>query len=105
MDVDALTDEEKARVLRRHLVSREERDDSATRRPSATAETLSEGRPTLAAAAVHFPSDLSIGSADGDETPRHAAQLDEESEFPVPYSTPGGDITFVLAKCVVQTVV
>lgn len=91
-DIEALTDEEKARVLRRHLVSREVRTESSTPRASTPAELQPGGRPNLGNA-VHFPSDESalVEDDSGAPTP-HAA--DEDPEFPIPYSTPGGDITY-----------
>lgn len=73
------------RVLRRHLVSREERlgETSASRRGSTTAE-LANGRPNLAN--VHFPSE--------DEHGGSAAE--EDDDFPISYTAPGADITFVI---------
>lgn len=88
-DLDALPAEEKARILRRHLVSREERGESQSRRGSSTVDNLA--RPDLSAAAVHFRSDDSVVEDDA-PTPRAG---DDDSEFPIPYSTPGGDITYV----------
>lgn len=92
MDIETLPDEEKARVLRRHLVSREVRGDSSTPRGSTNAEIQPGGRPNLGPN-VHFPSDESALLEESEApTPRAA---DDDSEFPIPYATPGGDITYV----------
>lgn len=92
VDIEALPDEEKARVLRRHLVSREIRGESSTPRGSTTAELQPGGKPNLENA-VHFPSDESALAVDDSEatTPR---AVDDDGEFPIPYSSPGGDITY-----------
>lgn len=67
--LDEMTDEEKARVLRRHLVSREER------------------------AQVH--GDASSSRSDSGQSMRssQAIQREETEPFPVPYHAPGADIT------------
>lgn len=93
VDIDNLTDEEKARVLRRHLVSREVRGEgSTTPRGSTNAEIQPGGRPNMGAA-VHFPSDEFALDQDDSEVPTPRA-ADEDPEFPIPYSTAGGDITY-----------
>ena len=79
---DELTDEEKARVLRRHLVSREERQ---TNRPAT---------PDLAA----IPGSSQYGSEDGvisrrSSTSHMRLQREDTDPFPVPYDAHGADIT------------
>jgi proton-coupled amino acid transporter len=67
-----IPDEEKARVLRRHLVSAEERGTSKVPTPG------HDGTPVE-------------GSQAGD-----SAVVDgPEDPFPIPYDAPGGDVTYV----------
>jgi solute carrier family 36 (proton-coupled amino acid transporter) len=77
IDIDDLPEEEKARILRRHLVSGNDR--RLDKKPSTDAD---------------FPS-LSSGS-----TPRGGpsrAEPEQETDvFPVPYHTPGADIVYAL---------
>lgn len=99
LDLDALPDEEKARVIRRHLVSREERGDSASARAPTPAEQPLGGRLRLEDAAVHFPSDELFPVQDtgsGMNTPPQGT--DDDSDFPIPYSAPGADVTFVFCE-------
>ncbi|TFK46084.1 hypothetical protein OE88DRAFT_1668237 [Heliocybe sulcata] len=78
MTLDALTDEEKAKVLRRHLVSREERD-----RQQAEDAGSSNGQ------------DASVGTS----RPSSALLRREDTEpFPIPYQAPGADITHDVYK-------
>ncbi|EIN09975.1 hypothetical protein PUNSTDRAFT_86492 [Punctularia strigosozonata HHB-11173 SS5] len=73
--LDELTEEEKARVLRKHLVSREEREQ-----------------------ALGGPSRSDAGSEGGrSRRSSHAVREDSEA-FPVPYHAPGADITHTLYK-------
>ena len=65
-DVDSLQEDDKVKVLRKHLVSREERQGNISRPPSRQS-SISQFRPR---------------------------QEDSEA-FPVPYHTPGADITYV----------
>lgn len=83
-DLDDLPDEDKAKVLRRHLVSREEREAEGLRRPS-----VASARPPMDA--IQFNSNDSGGSS-------YAPSLgpgEDLEPFPVPFSSAGGDITFV----------
>jgi len=66
-DVESLQEEEKVKVLRKHLVSREERRGNNSAAPSRRSSTSQSARPR---------------------------QEDTEA-FPVPYHTPGADITYV----------
>ena len=77
-DLDDLPDEEKARVLRKHLVSREERVNS--RQPSVTRDSVT--RPQT--------SDVHIAASQSGPSSIHKV---DEDEFPSPFSHPGGDIT------------
>lgn len=105
VDLDTLPDEEKARVLRRHLVHREIRggeSNSASRRGSATVDT---GAPRPDLLGVHFRSDDSVvggveddQTGSGTETPTQRAVGEDDADFPIPYSTPGGDITHSIYK-------
>lgn len=78
-DLDELSPEEKARVLRRHLVSREER--AARQDDQGDHELSSDGTPT--ATPGRRPSVAGPGSMH---------RMDTEP-FPIPFNAPGGDIT------------
>ncbi|KAG8744133.1 neutral amino acid transporter [Ceratobasidium sp. 414] len=80
-DVD---EAERARVLRRHLVSAEERSD-ASRRPSAGG--LSLARPAFLA---RRPSSGAASSKNPSPDP--------EEPFPIPYGSVGGDVTHEIYK-------
>lgn len=68
LDIDNLPDEEKAKVLRRHLVSKEDRKGDSNEDISKPSVTFVEG---------------------SSQNPRR-----EDSEpFPVPYNAPGADVT------------
>ncbi|KAG8908140.1 neutral amino acid transporter [Tulasnella sp. 403] len=87
--LDELPDEEKARVLRRHLVSREERGRADDDGGSAV------GQPSGAAAssALNVPG---VASSRASIAGSHH-RLDTEP-FPVPFDAPGGDITHDIYK-------
>ncbi|TFY57488.1 hypothetical protein EVJ58_g6989 [Rhodofomes roseus] len=75
--LDDLTDEEKARILRRHLVSRQDRGGPAGQSSRAS---------------------VSGGSDNGAVSKRSStshlrAQREESETFPVPYHAPGADVT------------
>ena len=75
--LDDLTDEEKARILRRHLVSRQERD----------------GQPGPSSRGS-----VSGGSDNGAVSKRSSfsylrTQREDSEPFPVPYHAPGADVT------------
>lgn len=71
---DEASDEFKAEMLRRHLVSREERNRSSHNSPSAN---------------------LPANSASGDNAVSGDADEDSEEEFSAPLDVPGADITWV----------
>ena len=78
---DDLTDEDKARVLRRHLVSREERQNNRPSTPDQVPGSLSRR-----------------GSDTGNISHRSSVsmlrpQREDTEPFPVPYDAPGADIT------------
>ncbi len=77
-DLDDLPDEEKARIVRKHLVSREERVNS--RQPSMTRDSSSK------------PQISEVPLASNQSGPSSMYGVDED-EFPTPFSHPGGDIT------------
>jgi len=85
---DALGDDEKIKILRKHLVSREERmghsknnSRHSSRRPSVHENGSSQRTPSR---------HESRPSAPGPSQPN-------SSPFPIPYHAPGGDITYVLS--------
>lgn len=84
-DLDDLPDEDKAKVLRRHLVSREEREAEGLRRPSVVS-----ARPNIDAA--HHPSN---DSGAGSSYAPSVGPGEDLEPFPVPFSSAGGDITSV----------
>ncbi|KAJ3775642.1 vacuolar amino acid transporter 4 [Lentinula raphanica] len=81
VDLDDLPDEEKAKILRRHLVSKEERErerrEAQEVTPSSTPDVVSHTR-------------RSSGSG-------RIAREDSEP-FPVPYAAPGADVTHDIYK-------
>ena len=80
-DLEEVPDEDKAKVLRRHLVSRDERDNTSSRRTSVSASPRVD---TL----------WSEPGASGES-------VVGDVEFPIPYSTPGGDITHVYSPAII----
>jgi solute carrier family 36 (proton-coupled amino acid transporter) len=72
-DLDDLPDEEKAKVLRRHLVSKDERLKQA----EGTSNT----------------GDLRVPSQPASVTGRRQQRREDTELFPVPYDTPGADVT------------
>ncbi|KAI0635584.1 transmembrane amino acid transporter protein-domain-containing protein [Trametes polyzona] len=86
--LDELTDEDKARIVRRHLVSREERQN----RP-ATPEQPARGS---------FSAGSDAGNA-GNVSKRSSAshirlEREDTNPFPVPYDAPGADVTHSIYK-------
>ena len=83
---EELTDEEKARILRRHLVSREQREHQLDRKSSfGSFNDRGEG-PSISKR-------QSLGAV------RDTAVAREDSEpFPIPYHTPGADLTHNIYK-------
>jgi proton-coupled amino acid transporter len=66
-DVDSLQEDDRVKVLRKHLVSREERRGNNSGAPSRRSSTSQFARP----------------------------RREDTEAFPVPYHTPGADITYV----------
>lgn len=82
VDLDELPDEEKAKVLRRHLVSKEERKNGQGEASSIAGSDLE---------VPHIPE---AGSSRRSSSGAHAGPTREESEpFPIPYHAPGADVT------------
>lgn len=84
---DDMTDEEKARILRKHLVSREEREQQVDRRSSfgsLAPDNRGEG-----------PSKSKRSSED---LPHAILQREDSEAFPIPYHTPGADLTHDIYK-------
>ena len=85
--IDAgVTEEEKARVLGRHLVSADER--SASTKPSITPHDITP-------VGEHGDSGYFGGGAGGPPTEGNSSGVAEREEevFPIPYDAPGGDVT------------
>ncbi|KZS92496.1 hypothetical protein SISNIDRAFT_412510 [Sistotremastrum niveocremeum HHB9708] len=81
-DLDALTDEEKAKIIRKHLVSRQERQGRAS--PGVDLE---------------FDPDDYISNPGANSSGRGSQHAAEDNEpFPLPYDAPGGDITHDVYK-------
>lgn len=78
---DDLTDEEKARVLRKHLVSRDERQNNGA--------GPSEPVPAASSRAESESGNLSKRSSFS----QLRVQKEDTEPFPVPYDAPGADIT------------
>lgn len=93
-DVESVPDQDKARVLRRHLVSREER----SRRPSDSDTGPAVGSSPLGPAVLAGPPPGSLPDAVGsssvaDEVAARAVAREDSEPFPIPYHTEGGDVT------------
>lgn len=85
-DMSALTEEEKIKVLRKHLVPAEQRMKHGSTR-SRRSSSSSQQR----------PSDSQDQSGQSSRPPSPGPSRRENSEpFPLPYDAPGGDITYVV---------
>ncbi|KAJ6545038.1 vacuolar amino acid transporter 4 [Mycena vulgaris] len=91
LDLDDLPDEEKARVLRRHLVSKEARQNQGGEAKSTPASEL----------------DVPLGSQAGGSGSRRSSsgaqvnshvQREDTEPFPIPYHAPGADVTHDIYK-------
>ena len=83
---EELTDEEKARIIRRHLVSREQREHQLDRQSSiGSFADRGEG-----------PSRTQRQSVNASHDP--APPVDDSEPFPIPYHTPGADLTHNIYK-------
>lgn len=81
IDLDGLTDEEKAKVVRRHLVSKDERLNGPGKTPS------------IAGSDLEIPqSHLHSRRSSSNTGPTHPPREDTEP-FPIPYHAPGADVT------------
>ncbi|OCF62271.1 solute carrier family 36 (proton-coupled amino acid transporter) [Kwoniella mangroviensis CBS 10435] len=94
-----IPDEEKAKVLRRHLVSAEEREQSKTATPNeggvgGTTPTKEEG-PGSGSASVNASG--VERAAESGVTSGYGSTEDNE-QFPIPYDAVGGDVTHDLYK-------
>lgn len=81
--LDDLPDEEKAKVLRRHLVSKDERlskVDNAATSSDLDAVRSSGSRPSSSSGNSHTPA-------------RSNLQREDTETFPIPYHAPGADVT------------
>ncbi|KAF7374408.1 Aa-trans domain-containing protein [Mycena sanguinolenta] len=88
INLDDLPDEEKARVLRLHLVSKKER-----------------GRQGQANSTPHSELDVPLGAEAGGSGSRRSSddagahvQREDTEPFPIPYHTPGADVTHDIYK-------
>ncbi|KAJ7707318.1 transmembrane amino acid transporter protein-domain-containing protein [Mycena rosella] len=88
IDLDGLPDEEKARVLRRHLVSKEERKNQGGGEASTPASELDV--PLVGGSG-------SRRSSSGAHANAHVQREDTEP-FPIPYHAPGADVTHDIYK-------
>ncbi|KII85114.1 hypothetical protein PLICRDRAFT_45235 [Plicaturopsis crispa FD-325 SS-3] len=82
LDLEGLTDEEKAKVVRKHLVSKDERENRENGRAKSIAGSASG-------------SGLSRKSSSA-STP--AARREDTEAFPIPYHAPGADVTHDIYK-------
>ncbi|KAJ7471449.1 vacuolar amino acid transporter 4 [Mycena galericulata] len=86
LDLDDLPDEEKARVLRRHLVSKEERQNLGEATPASELDVPLGSQPGGSG---------SRRSSSGTPT---AVQREDSEPFPIPYHAPGADVTHDIYK-------
>ncbi|KAK7031269.1 hypothetical protein VNI00_013520 [Paramarasmius palmivorus] len=82
-DLEDLPAEEKARILRRHLVSREEREREQQEGSDLNVPTLSRR------------SSNSQRSSNGNSN-RGVLSREDSEPFPIPYHAPGADVTYVM---------
>lgn len=84
LNLDDFPDEEKARVLRRHLVSKAERGRDREVRSVASEEQLPQLRTS--------------GSSHSRSIPGSHIGREESEPFPIPYDAPGADVTCVMPR-------
>lgn len=82
--LDELTDEDKARIVRKHLVSREERQNNRPATPDHPARGSFSGGSDTGHAGI-----LSNRSS----TSHIRVEREDTDPFPVPYDAPGADVT------------
>ncbi|KAG1804416.1 amino acid transporter [Suillus subaureus] len=85
LDLDTPPDDHKARVIKRHLLMREERQNRGD--VNSTSGSLLDGRV--------FNDDT---PSPGSSTPPPATSREETEVFPIPYEAPGADITHDIYK-------
>ncbi|KAJ2917436.1 hypothetical protein MD484_g2996, partial [Candolleomyces efflorescens] len=94
LEFEALTDEDKARVLRRHLVSKEER--LGTPRPEKAASIAPS---ELEVPYQHQPEAGPSSRRSSNGTPQPYIHGEEDTDpFPIPYHAPGADVTHDIYK-------
>ncbi|KAL1940248.1 hypothetical protein VTO73DRAFT_9200 [Trametes versicolor] len=87
--LDELTDEDKARIVRKHLVSREERQNNRPATPDHPARGSFSGGSDTGHAGI-----LSNRSS----TSHIHVEREDTDPFPVPYDAPGADVTHSIYK-------
>lgn len=87
-DLATLGEEEKIKVLRKHLVSREQRLGHS--RGASNHSQLSSGRPSL-----HEPNSNRSHSRQASRPSSPGPSKNNSEPFPLPYNALGGDITYV----------
>jgi len=93
--LDEVTDEELARVVRRHLVSRSERQNRFDSPAAGTPDLVRAGNDS----GENTPGIAGNSDVPSLHSSRSKANLREDSEpFPIPYDAPGGDITHPIYK-------
>ncbi|KAF7311302.1 Aa-trans domain-containing protein [Mycena kentingensis (nom. inval.)] len=88
-DLENVPDDEMARVLRRHLVSREEREPTPVAAPEAKSTPTSE---------LDVPLGSQAGSRRSSFRAQPGVQREETEPFPIPYHAPGADVTHDIYK-------
>lgn len=83
--LDAIPDEEKARILNRHLVGASERRGSNAQSVAPDVSSLRHGASSMS----RNESGLSLGDSDGSQP------VADSEEFSIPYESQGGDVTYV----------
>lgn len=86
-DIKSVTEEDKLRILSKHLVSAQDRRASAAPTPEPGFASSS--------ALQHNQSGISLGSSDGNNRSAMMPGEDGTEEFTLPYDSHGGDVTFV----------
>ncbi|KAJ7168621.1 vacuolar amino acid transporter 4 [Mycena filopes] len=97
IDLDDLPDEEKARILRRHLVSKEERQGAAGPSQNQGGTPTSELDVPLGGPSLSRRSSGVHSSANSNKT-GHGVQREDTEPFPIPYHAPGADVTHDIYK-------
>ncbi|EMD34028.1 hypothetical protein CERSUDRAFT_141455 [Gelatoporia subvermispora B] len=93
--IDDLPDEEKARVLRRHLVSREERQRNGATTPTPAATPVGQRN---SPGGSDSPVSEAGGISKRSSTSHLRMQREDTDPFAVPYGAPGADVTHNIYK-------